>query len=104
MFAFVMALFFGLGNAVGTVLPPLITSSIYSTENYPKAYGYIQGGLQLAMTLGSLVAASIADLTGTYTVSWMVLTVASLLLGFSWVFANKNAQKYMPNKTAYSTK
>ncbi|WP_051258339.1 hypothetical protein [Atopococcus tabaci] len=29
MFAFVMALFFGLGNAVGTVLPPLITSSIY---------------------------------------------------------------------------
>lgn len=61
--AFVMAILFGLGNAIGTVLPPLITSAIYPAEQYSLAYGYVNSGIQLGMTVGSLFAASIADLT-----------------------------------------
>ena len=91
--AIVMAILFGLGNAIGTVSPPLITSAIYSADDFPKAYGYVQSGVQLGMTVGSLVAASIADLTGTYTVSWVVLAIASALVGVSWIFAYQNSQK-----------
>ena len=87
-----MAILFGLGNAIGTVSPPLITSAIYSTDDFPKAYGYVQSGVQLGMTAGSLVAASIADLTGTYTVSWIILAIASALVALSWVFAYQNSQ------------
>lgn len=91
--AIVAAVLFGLGNAIGTVAPPLITSSIYSAEDFPKAYGYVQSGVQLGMTVGSLVAAGIADLTGTYTVSWITLSVASVLVAVSWILAHRTAKK-----------
>ena len=91
--AIIMAILFGLGNAIGTVSPPLITSAIYSADDFPKAYGYVQSGVQLGMTAGSLVAASIADLTGTYTVSWVVLAIASALVAVSWVASYRTSQK-----------
>lgn len=91
--AIIMAILFGLGNAIGTVSPPLITSAIYSADDFPKAYGYVQSGVQLGMTVGSLVAASIADFTGTYTVSWIFLAVAAALVGLSWVAAYRTSQK-----------
>lgn len=91
--AIIMAILFGLGNAIGTVSPPLITSAIYSADDFPKPYGYVQSGVQLGMTVGSLVAASIADFTGTYTVSWIFLAVAAALVGLSWVAAYRTSQK-----------
>lgn len=93
--AIIMAILFGLGNAIGTVSPPLITSAIYSADDFPKAYGYVQSGVQLGMTVGSLVAASIADFTGTYTVSWIFLAIASALVGLSWVAAYRTSQKHV---------
>lgn len=94
LMAVVMAVLFGMGNAIGTVAPPLVTSAIYSPQNFPKAYGYVQSGLQLGMTVGSLVAASIADTTGSYNYSWIVLAVTSALVAVTWSGAYRNAQKY----------
>lgn len=91
--AVIAAVLFGMGNAIGTVSPPLITSSIYSSENYAQAYGYIQSGVQLGMTFGSLVAAGIADFSS-YSVAWIVLAVISALIAVSWIAAYKNSQKY----------
>lgn len=91
---FLMAIVFGMGNAIGTVMPPLITSAIYSTDQYSSAYGYVNSGLQLGMTVGSLFAAGIADLTGSYNISWIIITLLSLLTGISWVGAYKNSKKY----------
>lgn len=90
--AFVMAILFGLGNAIGTVLPPLITSEIYSDESYSLAYGYVNSGVQLGMTIGSLYAAGVADFTGSYNYSWMSIIVFSILIGVLWVSAYKKAQ------------
>lgn len=92
---YIMAVFFGLGNAIGTVIPPLMTSALYSTEKYSLAYGYVNSGLQLGMTVGSLFTAGIADLTGSYNYSWAILLVLSILLGISWIGSYKNAQKYI---------
>lgn len=96
--AFLMAVLFGMGNAVGTVAPPLITSAIYSSKNYPKAYGYVQSGVQLGLTFGSLFAASIADFTGSYNVAWGTLSVLSAILAVAWIGAYRNAQKYIPTQ------
>ena len=64
--AIVMAVLFGLGNAVGTVAPRLITVAIYAPKDFPKAYGYLQSAVLLGMTVGSLFAAGVADMTGSY--------------------------------------
>ena len=90
--AYVMAILFGLGNAIGTVLPPLITSEIYSDKNYSLVYGYVNSGVQLGMTIGSLYAAGVADFTGSYNYSWMSIIVFSILIGVLWVTAYKKAQ------------
>lgn len=93
--AFMMAVLFGMGNAVGTVAPPLITSAIYSSKNYPKAYGYVQSGVQLGLTFGSLFAAAIADFTGSYNFAWGTFSVLSAVLAAVWIAAYRNAQKYI---------
>lgn len=82
--AIIAAVTFGMGNAIGTVLPPLITTAIYSPINYSAAYGYVQSGVQLGMTLGSLLAASIADVTS-YSMAWFTLAAISALAGIAWV-------------------
>lgn len=94
LFAMGMAILFGLGNAIGSVAPPLITAAIYSADNFPKAYGYVQSSLQLGMTVGSLVAAAIADATGSYNVSWAFLAVAAALVAVCWMGAYRDARKY----------
>jgi len=93
MIAVIAAILFGMGNAIGTVAPPLLTSSIYSNENYPKAYGYIQSGVQLGMTFGSLMAAGIADVAS-FSVSWIVFSVISALIAVAWIGAYQNSRKY----------
>ena len=94
-FVFLMAIFFGLGNAIGTVLPPLMTSSIFNAKDYPKAYGIVQSALMLGMTSGSLLAATLADVSGTYQTAWIFLAVLSALIAVFWISAHKQAQKYM---------
>lgn len=98
--ALLMAVFFGMGNAIGTVLPPLITSSIYSTENYAKAYGFVQSGVNLGMALGSLFAASIADFSGSYNYSWITLIVVCAVMGVLWISANYSSQKHLKAESA----
>lgn len=91
--AIVMAVSFGLGNGIASITPPLITASIYSAEDFPKVNGYILSALQLGMTVGSLTAASIADFTGSYTTSWVILAIVAVLVAVAWVSAYRAAQK-----------
>lgn len=94
-FVLLMSVLFGLGNAIGTVLPPLMASAIFTSEDYPKAYGYMQSALMLGMTSGSLLAATIADLSGSYNYSWLTLAILSVLMGVLWVGAYQRSQKFM---------
>lgn len=96
--AIIGSVFFGLGNAIGTVSPPLITSAIYSEENYAKGYGYVTSAVNFGLMLGSLVAATIADATGSYTNSWIIIAVISLITGALWVGAFLNSRKFVEYK------
>lgn len=92
--AVLMAIFFGMGNAVGSVMPPLVTSAIYSPEQYSSAYGYVNSGIQLGMTVGSLLAAGIAELSGSYNVSWILMAILAIVTAVTWIGAIRNSEKY----------
>ncbi|WP_158607419.1 MFS transporter [Aerococcus agrisoli] len=82
-FAILLAVLFGLGNANGTVLAPLVVSAIYPTKSYAQVYGLVNQFLFLGMMFGSLIAASIAD-AASYTTAWYVFAVISLLIIVFW--------------------
>ena len=94
---YLMALLFGLGNAIGNVLPPLLTSAIYGQEKYGEVYGYINSASQIGLTLGSLIVASIYDASGSYRLAWIIMTVATLFTMINWILAYKKSLKYREN-------
>lgn len=94
MLIYLSAVIFGLGIGLGTVSNPLMTSSIFSNDSYGEAYGYVQSAFQVGMSLGSLVAAFLADVTGTYAVSWITMTVISIITMITWLSAYKMSHKY----------
>lgn len=99
--AYAMAVCFGLGLAIGSMMPPLVTASIYNTKQYGEVYGYVSSATQIGMSLGSLVVASIFDLTGSYTLGWIILFTFTLTTMVSWIGAYKLSRKYcQQTKTA----
>ena len=91
---YAMAVVFGLGNAIGTVSPPLITTEVYGKENYAEAYGIINSVSQVGLALGSLVVASIYDVSGSYTAAWILLAIASAATMIGWVGSVILSKKY----------
>lgn len=98
--AIIMAIFFGLGNGIGTVSAPLVTSDMVSSENYATVYGYTSSALQLGMTFGSLFAASVANATGSYNWSWILLAIISGLIAVCWLAADIRAKKLAAKQLA----
>lgn len=91
----IMAVVFGFGNAIGTVIPPLVTSEVFGMEKYPEAYGMVNSATQVGLSLGSLLVASMYDLNGSYTLAWMLLLVLTAVTLFSWVGSCIVAKGYM---------
>jgi len=91
---YAMAVVFGLGNAIGTVTPPLLTAEVFGKENYSKAYGIVNSFTQVGLSLGSLAVASVYDATGTYRFAWVMLLVLTAVTLVSWVGAVLLARKY----------
>ena len=91
----IMAVVFGFGNAIGTVIPPLVTSEVFGMEKYPEAYGMVNSATQVGLSLGSLLVSSMYDLNGSYTLAWMLLLVLTAVTLFSWVGSCLAAKRYM---------
>lgn len=91
---YIMALLFGLGDAIGTVTPPLITSAIFGAEKYGKAYGIANSFTQVGLSLGSLMVAAIYDASGSYTNAWILLLVLTVNALIGWVGSVWMAKKY----------
>ena len=87
MMLYIMAVLFGLGDAIGTVTPPLVTSAIFGTE-------IANSFTQIGLSLGSLLVAAIYDASGSYNIAWILLlflTVGALL---GWIGSYFLSQKY----------
>ena len=96
--AYLLAITFGLGNAIGSVLPPLLTSTFFKQQDFSKVYGLMSSALQLGMTTGSLLIAYIFDLTGAYTTGWYIILGLSFITLFAWVLAYQNGKELSQEK------
>lgn len=91
---YAMAVVFGLGNAIGTVTPPLITAEVFGKENYSRAYGIANSFTQVGLSLGSLAVASVYDVSGSYQAAWVILLVLTAVTLFCWVGSVVLARKF----------
>ncbi len=97
IFLYLMAFFFGFGNAIGSVIPPLITAAIYGPGKYGEVYGYVHSASQIGLTFGSLLVASIFDVTGSYKLAWIVMILCTIGVAFFSITAYKTSLKYRKN-------
>lgn len=91
---YIMAICFGFGNAIGTVTPPLIVSSIYGSDKYGEAYGITNSIMQAGLSAGSLFVAFLYDLSNSYQIAWIILLFLSGTTLIGWVGAYINSRKY----------
>ena len=89
-----VAIVFGFGLALGSVLPPLVTSSIYGRTMYGEAYGFVQSSTQVGAALGPLLVSFIFDSSGSYHWAWIINIGFAVLTGFLWFLAHKNAEPF----------
>lgn len=91
---YLMAISFGLGNAMGAVMPPLITSTIYGPKKYGEVYGYVSSATQLGLTFGSILVASIFDIAGSYKPAWMIMILFTIGVIILWIISINASLKY----------
>ncbi len=94
----VVALFYGLGSAHGTIFPPTLTSRLFGTKYYGETFGFVNAFASLSMAVNNLVMAAAYDATGTYTLAWIfglcAAVVATVLL-----FISVSGAKKLENET-----
>lgn len=90
----IFAVVFGFGLSMGSVFPPLITSSIFNRDMYGEAYSFVQSGMQIGAALGPLLVSHIFDSSGAYTLAWILNFIFALLTAVFWFLAHKNSKKY----------
>lgn len=97
---YVMAISFGLGNAIGTVIPPLMTSAVFGSEKYGEAYGLANSAGQVGLALGSLFIASLYDIFGSYSPAWIILLVLTGVTYLGWIGSYILSRKYCSGKAS----
>ena len=100
---YIMAFLFGLGDAIGTVTPPLITSAIFGAEKYGEAYGIANSFTQIGLSLGALMVAAVYDTSGSYNTAWILLIILTLGAFAGWVGAYAVSRKYCQKSVADNT-
>lgn len=93
-----LAVVFGFGLAIGTVIPPLVTSSIYDRDMYGEAYGFVQSGMQIGAAIGPLFVSFVFDRSGSYYIAWIVNIVLAILTGVLWYISHQRAKQYENKK------
>lgn len=93
-----VAVVFGMGLSIGAVLPPLVTSSIFSKDVYGEAYGFVQSAMQVGAAIGPLLVSILFEKTGTYNYGWLINIAFALLTGTFWIIAHRLAVPFA-NKT-----
>ena len=86
-----VAVVFGFGLALGSVLPPLVTASIYGRAMYG---GFVQSSTQVGADFGPLLVSYIFDASGSYHIAWIINIGFALLTGLLWLLAHKKAEPF----------
>lgn len=92
---YLMAISFGIGISIGTVNPPLVTSSIFSKKQYGQFFGYVNSLYQLGLAAGSILVARIFDTTNSYQSAWVLLFILTMLTMIGWIVSYKMSRKFV---------
>ena len=83
-----IVVFFGLASGISSMIPTLLTARFFGGSSYGPVYGIIISANRLGGGLGTLLVATLFDLTGVYHIIWplcflmMILAMTSILLCF----------------------
>lgn len=84
-----LVLFFGLTSGITSMLPTLLTSTLFSHQNYASVYGVVVSVNRFGGGIGTLLVAVLFDVTGNYRIIWplcfcmMFLTMLCILVCFA---------------------
>ena len=90
---YIAALFYGVGNGVGTVSAPLMISATFGKRNFNFMRGLTQSPMQLGMSLGGLMLAFTYDMTGSYRSGWTLCIGLTILSAVCFVYAYQLSKK-----------
>lgn len=92
-FSILLAIFFGLGNMIGTVTSTTIPPAIFGLKDYSKIYGFLTMFLTAAMGLGTTLSSAIYDLSGSYRPAWILYIFFNILCTAVFIIAIRMAKK-----------
>ena len=72
-------MFFCIGGSVGTIVTPLIVSTVFGDKDYGRYLGTIQSITAFGTPIGNMFSAYVFDKTGGYSGAWMVVSTAALI-------------------------
>ena len=75
MFATILVPLYMIGGAVPSVIPFLITSRNFGDKEYGVMSGWMNMAGNVGQIVGPTIAAAIFDITGTYTLAWIIFAV-----------------------------
>jgi len=78
---YLFAVFFGLANAMNTVVAPYITAELCGQKNYGVIYGVVNIFFTIGMASGAPLSGAIYVQQGSYAVAWMLYAGIALVLG-----------------------
>lgn len=93
----VVAVFYGLGSAHGTIFPPTLTSKLYGSKYYSEIFGFVNAFASLSLAVCNIIMAAPYDATGSYTLSW-IIGLAAAVLATVLLFAASSGAKKLPSE------
>ena len=66
----------------------------FGKKKYGEAYGIINSSTQVGLALGSLIVAAIYDMSGAYTMAWVLMIVCTGVTLAGWMGSIFLAKKY----------
>jgi MFS family permease len=90
--AIVWGIIYGIGNAVQTVMPPLMTAACAGLKHFAPIYGIMAIFQTLGSGLGMPLSGYIFDKTGNYNIAFGLYLALCLLAAITGAYALKNAK------------
>lgn len=93
LFAAVLIPLYMIGGAVPSVIPFLITARNFGDKEYGVMSGWMNMAGNIGQIVGPTIAAIIFDITGTYTLAWVIFSVLMLVVAVLYLVSTFISKK-----------
>lgn len=98
-----MVIFYGLGNAINSMIAPLLTAKIFGSKDYANIYGIVSAVTKLGGAIGIPAIAMIYDITGGYTLAWILCVILLIISIAIFIYSfNYGKEKEIKSRGEYS--